>query len=349
MVANSPSDSLREAVIDSCAWSTPLIDCQDRDSVVQMMDDFMGFVLSPVLLFTSEIMASASTVRLEWLLSFTYPLPWRPRITISAHSEVTLAASKDRVSAVVDNWDIPPLNMIRQALPRLSDILWFYPSPHAEIDIGTRKILQKGSGYRIVRVAARPQILIEGIANEKTAKLATAIPALPFGSFIGSLRRKEDYSTVSPVAVRCLGKNEDGNFRLEFAVPVPGLLLDENSGRATPLPPHSSPDARILLSPARRCAILRYNGYGVEELFEKKLGQLVEKLQADGHLPLGKDVDRRNVWSRSYDSKVGFNGASEMAIGTCGGVGYGIPPRWNEILIELPDNDDSEGAVASGG
>lgn len=337
----SPSDAFAEVLEDSCVWKTPVTDGDGRGKVVEMMEEFVGFVLEPVILFTAEDVVDEGTVRLEWLLSFTYPLPWRPRVTLSGHSVVSLSASQERVVMVVDSWDAPVLSVIRQALPRISDIVWLYPSPHAEIDVGTRKLLRKGFGYQIVRVASRPEILIEGVCDEKAAGLVTAVPALPFGSFFGGLRRKEDYATVSPISVRSLGKDDDGKARFEYAVPVPGPLFDENSGYKTPLPPHTSPDARIVMSPARRCAVMRYRGYAEETLFEKKLATLVRKLQADGHLRKGQEVDRLKVWARSYDSKIGFNGASQMAIGTCGGGGV-LPPRWNELLIELPDNGELE-------
>jgi hypothetical protein len=316
----------------ACTWSAVVVDADDRPAIVKALGEFLGFALDPVILFTGEVEEANGGARLEWLLSFTYPTPWRPRVTISGRSVLTLDAGKGRVVRIVDDWDASPWTVIRQALPRAADIVWLYPAPHAELDIGTRRQVSRRQGYQIVRVAARPEMLVHGDLSEPEKPLVTAVPAVPAHAFVGGLRRKEDYSTVSPVSVRHLGGD-----RYEWAVAVPGTIF--GSSKATPLVPHPSSDVRYVMSPARHCAVVRYGGYAVAELFEAKVAQLVAMLQADGYLPAGQEVDRTRVWSRQYDSKIGFNGASEVAIGTCGGAGYGVPPRWNELLIELPELD----------
>lgn len=336
---DNAESALETILVDDCTWSMPLTDATDRVGVAEMLDGFFGFVLEAVLLFTAEVVAEGG-VKLTWLFSFTYPLPWRPRVTISGESLVSV--TEDRVVGVVDSWDAGMGSVIRQVMPRWADIVWLYPSPHAEVDVGTRKLLKKESGYQIVRVAARPEIIVEGLYAEKESNFVTAVPALPFGSFIGGLRRKEDYATVSPVSVRRLEKCDEVQ-RFEFSVAVPGSMFDEG-GRATPLPSHPSPDVRVAMTPARRCAVVRYSGYAIAEVFDKQVAMLVTKLQNDGFLPKEEEIDMRKVWARSYDSKIGFNGSSEMAIGTCGGgVLFGVPPRWNELLIELPDDEGADG------
>lgn len=322
--------ALRDVLQDGVQWSSPVVNADSRAGVVEALGAFTGFMLEPVVLFTGEVEDGDGLVRLEWLLSFVWPTPWRPQVTLSGRSLLTLSPGKESIVKIVDEWDASPWNAVRQALPRLRDILWLYPSPHAEIDLGTRKVLAKHDGYAVVRVAARPEMRIVGeVLNPREANDITAFPAIPPEAFNGGLRRREVYSTVSPVSVRQLSDTE-----YEFSVPIPGAIF--GSSRNPPLPEHPAKEVRVSLSPSRRCAVVRYPGFAKNELFEKQLETLVGKLQRDGYLPADHVLDRSSVWARQYDSKIGFNEKSEVAIGTGGAPAYGVPRRWNELLIELP-------------
>lgn len=330
--ANSADAALEDVLAPSCGWESPVLGADNREGIAKCLEEFAAFVLDPVIMFTGENEESGGPVRLEWLLSFTQPLPWRPRITVSGRSFVSLDEARTIVTQIVDEWDVSPWSVVRQALPRVADMVWLYAAPHAELDFGTRKLLKNHSGYSVVRVAARPEILVESELGEKEFAIVTAVPAVPPYAFVGGLRRLEEYSTVSPISVRITGE-----LRCEFSIPVPGTIF--GSSNRAPLPAHPSEDVRVVLSPARKCAVLRYRGFASEELFESKLAMLVEKLKSDGYLEAGQAVDRSRVWARSYDSKIGFNTASQVAIGTCGATG-GFPPRWNELLVELPEISD---------
>lgn len=320
--------ALRDTIAPSCTWNSPLVSANGRDEVAKYLADFSGFVLGPVIMITGEEDESDGRVRLEWLLSFTQPLPWRPRVTVSGRSFLSLDEKRAHVVEIVEEWDASTWSVARQILPRLADIVWLYAAPHAELDFGTRKLLKKENGYSIVRVAARPEMCVDCLLSENEFAVVTAVPAIPSYAFVGGLRRLENYSTVSPISVR-----QTGELRCEFSIPIPGTIF--GSSKEAPIPPHPSADVRVALSPARTCAVVRYRGFAAEKLFESTLERLVDKLRRDGYLPSGQAVDRSCVWARSYDSKVGFNGSSEVAIATCGAT-EGIPPRWNELLIELP-------------
>jgi SOUL heme-binding protein len=325
------SPSLAKALSSSCSWSSALVDAKDRAGAAKTLKEFTGFVIDPVILFTDEQEESGGQIRLNWLLSFTYPTPWRPQVTVSGQSLLALNAERDKITNIVDEWDASPWTIIEQARPRLSDILWLYPAPHAETDLGTRKLLASHKGYKLVRVAARPEMRIESqLLRENEVDMVTAFPAIPPYAFNGGLRRRENYSTVSPIAVRHLGGVE-----YEYAIPIPGTIY--GSSRATPLPVHPSEKVRIVMTSPRRCAAIRYGGFASSKIFEEKLKTLLANLERDGYVPAGFVVDRARVWARQYDSKIGFNGKSEVAIGTSGGSAYGIPPRWNELLVELPE------------
>jgi hypothetical protein len=307
--------------------------------MVQMFDSFLSFFLEPAVHFTAErhVAGDANAVELDWLLSFTYPLPWRPRVTFSgstraAFSSLRPSPNRRLITSVVEDWDAPVRTIFKQTLPRLSDILWLYPAPHAETDDSTRKLLSKHDGYSIVRLAARPELRIRASIWDSDKPYVRATPALPAALFDGRLRRKEDYSTVSPISVRCV----DGDNEYEWAVPIPGTMI--GSGTGLPEPSSQADEAQFVDTPARRCAIVRYRGYALSEKFEKKCDELVSKLQRDGFLPEGQDVEGSRVWARSYDCKIGFNSLSLLCIATYGTT-RGVPPRLNELLIELPSDE----------
>lgn len=333
----SPETSLRNILHADCTWDTPFFKMASREEVVEQLNGFLDFIIDPVVLFTRYCDSndegeslSSNGFSLEWLLSGTYPLPWRPRVTISGHTRVE-QDEDGCVTSVVDKWDISPLATIKQVLPRATDIINLYPVAHAETDSCMQRVLHKGSGYKIVRMAARPELRVRArITAERVLPYVWAVPALPADAYNGTLRRKEDIATVSPVSVRHFD-GEDSDL-YEWAVAVPGSMFGSCK---VPPPPHESQIAHFVDIPARRCAIMRFSGLAEGPLFEKKLEQLLEKLRRDGHIGQNEEVNRSSVWGRQFDSKVGFNTKGRLAIAAYGST-RGIPPRLNEIMIELP-------------
>ncbi len=52
----------------------------------------------------------------RWTLSFTSPLPWRPRTVIHGHTEMSLNA-EGLIARHIDTWETPPLAVLRQQWP----------------------------------------------------------------------------------------------------------------------------------------------------------------------------------------------------------------------------------------
>jgi hypothetical protein len=178
-----------------------------------------------------------------------------------------------------------------------------------------------------VRTAARPVLLVQAELPKEDQIYVRAVPALPNDAFVGGLRRMEDYATVSPISVRCVDEN-----LFEWEVPVPGSMYGNSAMHP---PSHPSPNAHFTLSRTRLFAVVRFRGYALVDAFQSKLEVLLTGLRVDGILADGATVDQSRVWARSYDSKVGFNSRGLLAIATYGST-RGIPPRLNEIAIEIP-------------
>lgn len=53
----------------------------------------------------------------RWLLTWTTPLPWQPRIAISGHTDMRLNAA-GKVISHIDTWDCSPWAVLQQHFPR---------------------------------------------------------------------------------------------------------------------------------------------------------------------------------------------------------------------------------------
>jgi len=60
-----------------------------------------------------EITRSEDIIKTRWTLSWTTPLPWRPRIAIPGWSELKLNAD-DLIIAHIDYWDCSCLDVLKQ-------------------------------------------------------------------------------------------------------------------------------------------------------------------------------------------------------------------------------------------
>ncbi len=63
-----------------------------------------------------EMRNSGDTITTRWTLSWTSPLPWKPRIAIPGWSELKLNA-EGLIASHVDYWNISRLDVLKQHLP----------------------------------------------------------------------------------------------------------------------------------------------------------------------------------------------------------------------------------------
>lgn len=319
-----PGPALARVLTTDADWDTPLFALNSCTEAADYLSTFLSFVMDPTIYVHSADQAG-DTLRFSWFISFTYPLPWRPRVSLSGTSIATL---KDGlVSRIEDDWCVPPRNLIVQALPTLTDIVWLWPTPHGENDIGSRRLIRETKTYKIVKRAPHKEIRIRQKLSEGDREMVWAVPCLPEELFEGSLRKKELYSTVTPIS---LHKVEEEVF--EWAVPVPGTLV--GSSDVLVVEP-TAENAKVVDVGERTLAIVRFRGLASRTVVEKQLNQLADSLIADGVMKDKSDVRGGAVWVRSYDGKVGFNSKGILAIATYGAT-YGLP-RLNELSVDLTD------------
>lgn len=265
----------------------------------------------------------------EWTVSFLYPLPWRPRVSFSGQTTVKVKdTSLFKAVKIVDNWYVQPLNVIRQSLPKLKDLLWLFPAPPCESDIGQRYTISKKKHYKVIQQAPRSEMSIFMTIQDIERELVYVTPKFPGQVYEGNLKRREFYSTVTPVSVRYAGSGTTNDF--ECMIPVPsGHLGSANVLIAQPM----APGVVLRTHPQRVFAIYRFSGYGRRTECEQNLQKFIRYLRQDG-LWTG-DLLASDVWIRTYDATVGFNSKALLSI-IMYGTSIGVP-RINEIAIDITD------------
>ena len=60
-----------------------------------------------------DIDRTGNTIKTQWTLSWTTPLPWKPRITITGWSELKLNSAEIIISHI-DHWNCSRLDVLKQ-------------------------------------------------------------------------------------------------------------------------------------------------------------------------------------------------------------------------------------------
>ena len=61
-----------------------------------------------------EIQQTGDQIRTDWTLSWTTPLPWKPRIRISGWSDLTLDLTTGLITQHIDSWNCTRWNVVQQ-------------------------------------------------------------------------------------------------------------------------------------------------------------------------------------------------------------------------------------------
>ena len=61
-----------------------------------------------------DIQQTGERIRTDWTLSWTTPLPWKPRISISGWSDLTIDLTTGLITQHIDFWNCTRWNVIQQ-------------------------------------------------------------------------------------------------------------------------------------------------------------------------------------------------------------------------------------------
>ena len=97
-----PLDQSYDLYSDDVYFKDPLTQFRGIKRYREMID-FMSQWLHEMKLDLHHISCSEDIILTEWTLSWTTPLPWRPRISIDGNSQLRLN-SQDKIIAHIDTW-----------------------------------------------------------------------------------------------------------------------------------------------------------------------------------------------------------------------------------------------------
>jgi hypothetical protein len=178
-----------------------------------------------------------NSYKIDYQLSFWYPMPWRPRIIIPGSVVVQLSSDTKSVVSVKDTWEISVIDILTQQLPfRFWDLWNSFSTPAPEYP--PIKILTKVDKVSFVEM---PQTVALEVRWSGSAKYpGPPLLAIPGFALFGYLRtsrpNRDPYYTVLPVEV------ESGRFyseglreemkRTSWLMHVPSHLHDKVMARA---------------------------------------------------------------------------------------------------------------------
>ncbi len=79
----------------------------------QKMIGFMSNWFNDIQLDLHDISQSGNVIKTRWTLSWTAPVPWKPRMAIPGWSELKLNAD-GLIDSHIDYWDISRLDVLKQ-------------------------------------------------------------------------------------------------------------------------------------------------------------------------------------------------------------------------------------------
>jgi len=110
-----PVDQTYSIYAENVYFQDPLNKFRGVERYRQMIGFIKQWFINPQL-DLHEINQTGDTITTRWRLSWTTPLPWKPRIAIPGWSELHLNSEK-LIDSHIDYWDCSRFDVITQHLP----------------------------------------------------------------------------------------------------------------------------------------------------------------------------------------------------------------------------------------
>ncbi|MEB3359613.1 MAG: DUF2358 domain-containing protein [Synechococcales bacterium] len=110
-----PKDQSYYLYAEDVYFKDPLNEFRGRDRYRQMLG-FIDHWFTRPQLDLHNIQQSGKQIRTDWTLSWTTPLPWRPRIAIDGWSELTVNED-GLIASHIDYWHCSRLDVLKQHFP----------------------------------------------------------------------------------------------------------------------------------------------------------------------------------------------------------------------------------------
>lgn len=109
---NFPKSQTFSAYAEDVYFRDPMTEFRGRDRYERMIGFIQTWFLDPQL-DLHQIQQTGADIRTDWTLSWTTPLPWKPRIAITGWSEMTVNA-QGLITSHIDYWHCSRLDVLRQ-------------------------------------------------------------------------------------------------------------------------------------------------------------------------------------------------------------------------------------------
>ncbi|NEP46356.1 MAG: DUF2358 domain-containing protein [Okeania sp. SIO2H7] len=109
-----PEDQTYSIYAEDVYFEDPVNRFRGCDRYQEMIGFFKKWFID-IELDLHEINKSGNTIKTRWTLSWTAPVPWRPRMTIPGCSELKLN-DKGLIASHIDYWDISRLEVLKQLI-----------------------------------------------------------------------------------------------------------------------------------------------------------------------------------------------------------------------------------------
>ncbi|MBF2048899.1 MAG: DUF2358 domain-containing protein [Leptolyngbya sp. IPPAS B-1204] len=109
---NFPRNQTYRIYAEDVYFKDPLNEFRGRGRYQQMIQFINTWFLDPNLEL-HQIQRTDNQIRTDWTLSWTTPLPWRPRIVISGWSELQLD-HEEQIISHVDYWHCSRWDVLKQ-------------------------------------------------------------------------------------------------------------------------------------------------------------------------------------------------------------------------------------------
>ncbi len=110
-----PADQTYSLYAEDVFFKDPMTEFRGIEKYQKMIGSIDRF-FKDLQLDLHDIQQTDNQIRTDWTLSWTTPLPWQPRITISGWSELTLD-NTGLISKHIDYWHCDRWNVLQQHSP----------------------------------------------------------------------------------------------------------------------------------------------------------------------------------------------------------------------------------------
>ncbi|MCS7030325.1 MAG: DUF2358 domain-containing protein [Gloeomargarita sp. SKYG116] len=113
--ARFPRDQTYSIYAEDIVFADPMMRVRGRQNF-QGMIHFLATWFRDIRLDLHEMRQDGPVIHTRWTMSWIAPLPWRPRVTVTGRSELTLNA-QGLIQQQIDYWDCSRWDLLRQHFP----------------------------------------------------------------------------------------------------------------------------------------------------------------------------------------------------------------------------------------